>query len=34
VVDGIAMAKFWAWRSKLDEVDEYEAALYVNARRY
>lgn len=28
------MAKFWGWRSKLDEVDEYEAALYINARRY
>lgn len=28
------MAKFWAWRSKLDEVDEYDAALYMNARRY
>ena len=21
IVDGVAMAKFWAWRSKLDEVD-------------
>jgi len=28
------MAKFWAWRSKKDEVDEYEAAIYVNERRY
>ena len=23
VVDGVAMVKFWAWRSKQDEVDEW-----------
>ena len=28
------MAKFWAWRSKLDEVDEYDAAEYLNKQRY
>jgi Xaa-Pro aminopeptidase len=28
------MAKFWSWRSKLEEVDEYEAALYMNQKRY
>lgn len=27
------MAKFWAWRSKLDEVDEYDAALYMDKCR-
>jgi Xaa-Pro aminopeptidase len=34
VVDGVAMSKFWAWRSLQDEVDEYEAAEYINARRF
>lgn len=28
------MAKFWSWRSKKDEIDEYEAALYINKLRY
>jgi len=27
------MVKFWAWRSKLNEVDEYEAAKYLNNLR-
>lgn len=34
IVDGVAMVKFWAWRSKLDEVDEWAAAEYINARRH
>lgn len=28
------MAKFWAWRSKLDEVDEFEAATYLDNQRF
>jgi Xaa-Pro aminopeptidase len=33
LVDGVAMAKFWAWRSKLDQIDDYEAALYMDKMR-
>jgi Xaa-Pro aminopeptidase len=34
VADGVAMAQFWAWRSKFDEIDEYDAALYLDKCRY
>ena len=34
IVDGVAMAKFWNWRSKLDSIDDYEAAEYLNNLRY
>lgn len=27
------MAKFWAWRSKQDQVDEYQAATYLDNLR-
>jgi Xaa-Pro aminopeptidase len=33
VADGIAMAKFWAWRAKQEEVDEYEAATHLDNLR-
>ena len=33
VADAIAMAKFWAWRSKLDSVGEFEAATYLDNLR-
>lgn len=33
LLDGIAMAKFWGWRSKLDEVDEYECAQKIDKLR-
>jgi Xaa-Pro aminopeptidase len=32
--DGVAMAKFWAWRAKREEVDEYEAACYMDNLRH
>ena len=31
--DGIAQVKFWAWRSKQDGIDEWEAAKYINGLR-
>ena len=34
IVDGVAMAKFWNWRSKQDKIDDYEAAEYLNNLRY
>ena len=33
LVDGVAMAKFWTWRSKLNEVDDFEAAQYMDNLR-
>ena len=33
MVDGIAMAKFWAWREKQTEVSEYEAAEKIDSLR-
>lgn len=33
LADGIAMAKFWAWRSKLDDIDQFAAATYLDNLR-
>lgn len=33
IADGVAMAKFWAWRSKQDKVSEYEAAEHIDNLR-
>lgn len=33
IADGIAMAKFWAWRSKQDQIGEFEAATYLDNLR-
>ena len=33
LADAIAMAKFWAWRSKQEQIGEYEAATYLDNLR-
>jgi len=33
VADGVAMIKFWSWRSQLDEVDEFAAAMHMDCLR-
>lgn len=33
IADALAMAKFWSWRSKREEVDEYEAAMHMDRLR-
>ena len=33
LADAVAMAKFWAWRSELEEVGEYQAAMEMDRLR-